>query len=1256
MISFLLPTRISAFPVFRRSRFLLLLFFVFITSSSFAQEGKRGEVFKAVYHDVVNMKQLMEEERKNPSQDEEFKVPNQYGKPGRFEEEEEEENGIPRNRVIPGDAKIFQETPSMNRVGQGAGSNQVLSPPPANGFTALDDNISSIPPDVNGGVGPNHLMVTLNSQYAIQTRAGSNLSTVSIATFWTGLGISSPFDPKTTYDPYNNRWISVAVSNSRSANSSLLIAVSQSSDPTGSWNRYRIDATGVDTMWLDYPSMGFNKDWIVISGNMFGNVNSSYQTCLVYALNKADFYAGGTGQYTVINAGSDAFTLAPAITYDNSISTVYLGESYNGNSGGSGYIRLFTLTGSVGSEVLSSGTFASTPNPWEWGTGTDFAPQLGSANKIRCNDDRMLNCVYRNGAVWMAHSVFLPAASPTRSSIQWWKLTTSGAITSRDRIDDASGTTFYAFPSISVNSNDDAVMGYSIFSSSMYASASYALKLASDANFQSDYIFKSGLAKYYKTYSGTANRWGDYTLTQVDPLNDNDFWTLQEYAITPGGGYDRWGTWWANVSLGNPVADFNADKTSACVSSNVIFTSSSTGAINSFGWNFGAGASPATSTSSGPVTVQYASSGLKTVSLSISGPGGSDIITKTNYINVINAPGAAGSISGDASACQGETGVAYSVPVIAGATGYAWTLPIGASIVSGSNTNSILVDFSASAASGSISVAGTNAACSGASSSLAITVNPLPSAIVQLTYTSASGITINDNSTASPYPGTISVSGLLGTIQDVNVILNGISHTYPDDIDILLQAPGGQYVTLMSDCGGGTDLVNLTFVVNDSAAANFSDTGTLTSGSYKPTNSTSPDTYTSPGPGSFAAGTGAASTPLSSLNGLDPNGTWKIYIMDDAAADIGSMTSWSLELLVMQQASSVSGTAVVCQGQTGVSYSIPAVSGMTGYNWTLPTGAIISGGINTNSITVNFSASAQSGTISVTPFNNCGNAVSSNPFNVTVNPLPVINSFNPLSGIPATSIQINGSYFTGVSNVLFNGMSSSFVVNNNNLITATVPVGATSGFIQVQNACGTVASSTSFTVPSANLELTVKVFVQGFYTGSGSMRAVVDPAVYPAVCDTFDAKLALAYSPYSFVYSVRSTIGTNGQGIFTFPGAVMGNNYYLVMKHRNTLETWSASPVLFNSSSMNYDFTNAASKSYGSNQVPLGDGNYAIWSGDVNQDGVINTVDLTSLEGSLLGYLVGYYSQDLDGDHLVETADYCLIENNLPLLLMISKP
>src|SRR2546423_8540783 len=145
-----------------------------------------------------------------------------------------------------------------------------LSPAPASSFLALPDNNTTVPPDTHGAVGPNHLMTVLNTQIRIQDRTGNILSTtVSMDSFWASLGNPSAFDPRILYDPYGGRWIFVAAANGNSANSAVLIGVSRTSDPTGAWNLFSVDADASNATWADFPSVGFNKDWIVVNANMF---------------------------------------------------------------------------------------------------------------------------------------------------------------------------------------------------------------------------------------------------------------------------------------------------------------------------------------------------------------------------------------------------------------------------------------------------------------------------------------------------------------------------------------------------------------------------------------------------------------------------------------------------------------------------------------------------------------------------------------------------------------------------------------------------------------------------------------------------------------------------------------------------------------------------------------------------------------------------------------------------------------------------
>ncbi len=183
----------------------------------------------------------------------------------------------------------------------------------------------------------------------------------------------------------------------------------------------------------------------------------------------------------------------------------------------------------------------------------------------------------------------------------------------------------------------------------------------------------------------------------------------------------------------------------------------------------------------------------------------------------------------------------------------------------------------------------------------------------------------------------------------------------------------------------------------------------------------------------------------------------------------------------------------------------------------------------------------------------------------------------------------------------------------------------------------------------------LKAFIQGFYISAGSMRKTIDPIAVSTNCDSVVLQLAQATPPYTILFTDTAILQTNGDAQFSFPSSVSGNNYYLVLKHRNALKIWSANSVTL-ANGFSYDFTTAANKAYGSNQVLLQTGIFGLYSGDVNQDGSINNSDYTSIENITQNIINGYYPQDLTGDHQIESSDFSLIENNAQLLLNIAHP
>jgi hypothetical protein len=512
------------------------------------------------------------------------------------------------------------------------------SPGPSKSFKGEFLSATSIPPDTMGVVGTTHVVNVTNDRMRIQTRDGVEISRVTLTSFWAGVTIKgvaiSAFDPKIYYDRFNNRYILISSGNGQGVNSGAMFAVSQTNDPTGLWNRYSVAADNASTAtgghWIDYPTVGFNKNWIVVDENVFnfGTAgNNTYWGQQVYVLDKQAAYNNTLSSISLFedpttNCTSPfesklgcGFTMAPAITEDNTTDTEYLVEDWDATAG---QLRLSKITGTPSAPVLTVGTqFPQSSNSWRFNAARittnstqtgGYVPQrqqsanLVSGTRIMANDSRMQNSVLRNGTLWCTHTVML-ASTPTaagtgfgttnpdnHSAIQWWQIDPTietGLSTSplqRARIEDPSADnchngasvtvttapcsnstanqhgTFFAFPNISVNQNNDVLIGFTQFSALTYPNAAYAIRLSADpVNTTRDpVVFRPGQSNYnIGAGSGSTrqNRWGDYSAAQTDPINDTDFWTVQEYAGTNRNDFlapsyaGPWETWWALIKL-----------------------------------------------------------------------------------------------------------------------------------------------------------------------------------------------------------------------------------------------------------------------------------------------------------------------------------------------------------------------------------------------------------------------------------------------------------------------------------------------------------------------------------------------------------------------------------------------------------------------------------------------------------------------------------------------------------------------------------
>ena len=199
----------------------------------------------------------------------------------------------------------------------------------------------------------------------------------------------------------------------------------------------------------------------------------------------------------------------------------------------------------------------------------------------------------------------------------------------------------------------------------------------------------------------------------------------------------------------------------------------------------------------------------------------------------------------------------------------------------------------------------------------------------------------------------------------------------------------------------------------------------------------------------------------------------------------------------------------------------------------------------------------------------------------------------------------------------------------------------------------------SSSVFAQNANIQIKAFLEGLYGGHGTMT----PAPYntngnspSSVADTIVIELHGVAIPCLTKHSYKTTLNINGIANSSFPNSIIGNSYYIVVKHRNSNETWSANPVLISSNNTSYDFSLSASKAFGNNLQNMGNGVFAIFVGDINQDGAIDFNDYPSLDISSNNGDLGYNSTDLNGDASTDFNDYPILDINSNYGIYTNRP
>lgn len=445
------------------------------------------------------------------------------------------------------------------------------------GFNFLTEAQTSgrfhIPPDPSGAVGTTHVCHVVNTAIQCHTKSGATITGFpqSMETFFSDLSPENgSFDPKIIWDQYENRFIAItlirtAISEDDPADiSRILVAVSETADPTGNWHTQAINVSQeIDNndCWFDYPGLAVDDKAIYITGNYFRyNDRASCQAAMVVIIDKGvsgGIYDGVTStdenpttnnNFAIFrptaeatNANGFDMTLQPAHTYGtppSGLGTWLVG--YNGLAAGDDeFLQVFRVANPLSANPTFTLQFIDIGDNDNTTIVMANTPQSGAATDIETNDRRTLNAVWRDDKLWVTTTV-MPSRGVNvgQSTAFWVKLNAPGTGASVDLKgevggEDISTGAFTFFPSIAVNSSGNAAMVYSACNASMFV-GSFAVGIdgATGTTGTIETIL-DGTDDYVRTFGGADNRWGDYSRMAVDPVSDV-FWAFGQASIANG--------------------------------------------------------------------------------------------------------------------------------------------------------------------------------------------------------------------------------------------------------------------------------------------------------------------------------------------------------------------------------------------------------------------------------------------------------------------------------------------------------------------------------------------------------------------------------------------------------------------------------------------------------------------------------------------------------------------------------------------------
>jgi hypothetical protein len=276
----------------------------------------------------------------------------------------------------------------------------------------------------------------------------------------------------------------------------------------------------------------------------------------------------------------------------------------------------------------------------------------------------------------------------------------------------------------------------------------------------------------------------------------------------------------------------------------------------------------------------------------------------------------------------------------------------------------------------------------------------------------------------------------------------------------------------------------------------------------------------------------------------------------------------------------------------------------------------------------------------------------------TLSVTPLTQNVGPISGNASFNVSSNSNWSVSSNQ---NWCSVSASGSGNSPITATYAQNLTANSrmseitVTVNGLSPIVVSVTQEAAPDKILDLTL--FLEGLFNGTNMNKAknslgdqftgqVADQVLIELHENTFP--FALVSGPFI------ANLSTEGQATINIP-ASFSANYYIVVKHRNSIETWSSGAVSFSPASINYNFSSSVDQAFGNNLKQIG-GRCLLYAGDVNQDGIVDSGDLVAVDNSASNFVSGYLTNDIDGDGLIDAVDLTIAGANAALFVARKMP